>query len=474
MGPTAKATSASVSRVQAALLDYFHAPGKYQLGCRQPDVLFNALREVLQVATGRVHALEGRRPEELKEAAAFFVGAALLYPGADHYSLLGVTRNVDESELKERYRMLMRLVHPDFAGATRANWPSDSAMRVNRAYEVLSSPVLRREYEEQSVSGTAQHRGVPKQTAWRSLAVGKRPRSALRGRMAKRGAWAFVVLVSLAALAMLLPHTSPVTIVQKPGPGPSVKMKTSVQVTPSRSAQVSEREADQPLNRVESVVISSPETMPLPVYPGAALATRTTVRHDGSEAGETKQPKSTRVVAPAEAASAADPPEKYVLGLVRAAPTFSAPAIQSLPLLPKMSEVDPSDGGATLAVAVRQRAIPSLSEVQPLLTRLLQELESGNPDRVLGLLEPEARRSAGARGFSRRYLNIVKGSAGVTLSHVEFRSEAHQDVLVVLGDMRLSAGESTIGSLGEKLLLRAEFASRGGGVTLTRLSGGTE
>ena len=39
--------------VSAALLDYFEAPGKYQLTLRQPAVLFASVREILQLASGR-------------------------------------------------------------------------------------------------------------------------------------------------------------------------------------------------------------------------------------------------------------------------------------------------------------------------------------------------------------------------------------------------------------------------------------
>ena len=42
-------------------------------------------------------------------------------------------------ELKERYRLLMRLIHPDFAAAGAAPWPADAAVRVNRG---VRSPLL--------------------------------------------------------------------------------------------------------------------------------------------------------------------------------------------------------------------------------------------------------------------------------------------------------------------------------------------
>jgi hypothetical protein len=44
----------------------------------------------------------------------------------------------------------------------------------------------------------------------------------------------------------------------------------------------------------------------------------------------------------------------------------------------------------------------------------------------------------------------------------------------VTGRIRLHAGDPTIGSHGQRFLLRAEFASRGGRVQMTALSGAPE
>jgi hypothetical protein len=40
----------------------------------------------------------------------------MLRPGADHYTLLGLKPAFDSATLRDHYRMLMRLTHPDFSG----------------------------------------------------------------------------------------------------------------------------------------------------------------------------------------------------------------------------------------------------------------------------------------------------------------------------------------------------------------------
>src|SRR5689334_18911888 len=126
----------NAAKLQSALLEYAGAPGKYQLSLRQPALLFSSIRQVLQLAAGR-SAAGDEQPvnRSVMEAAAFFIRAALLFPGATHYAVMGLPARTEPVELKERYRLLMRLIHPDFAATHSQTWPSDAAVRVNRAYE---------------------------------------------------------------------------------------------------------------------------------------------------------------------------------------------------------------------------------------------------------------------------------------------------------------------------------------------------
>jgi hypothetical protein len=114
----------------------------------------------------------------------------------------------------------------------------------------------------------------------------------------------------------------------------------------------------------------------------------------------------------------------------------------------------------------------SLAEAQPLLSMLLQQLESGRGDRVINQLDHEARNKPGAQALSRQYDGLVEGIQPVRLSHVEFKAEPAEGRLLVTGHIRLQVGEQTIGSLGKKMVLRAEFVSRDGTVVMTGLSGG--
>jgi len=61
---------------------------------------------------------------------------------SNHYDVLGVTRDASPDEIKVAYRAASLRAHPDRQGG------SDAAMaEVNAAYEVLSDPTLRAEYD---------------------------------------------------------------------------------------------------------------------------------------------------------------------------------------------------------------------------------------------------------------------------------------------------------------------------------------
>ncbi len=62
----------------------------------------------------------------------------------EYYNILGVKKNSTMDEIKSKYRELAKKSHPD------KNIDKDSArmVMINRAYEVLSNKLLRKEYDE--------------------------------------------------------------------------------------------------------------------------------------------------------------------------------------------------------------------------------------------------------------------------------------------------------------------------------------
>ena len=107
-------------------------------------------KALIQLAAGKpVDALGGEREQDrtrpgiLREAATRFVAGIMLGPSSDHFTTLGVSPEADASVIRDNFRRLMALVHPD---AQPVGFPADAASRVNRAYAVLSEPGSRAAY----------------------------------------------------------------------------------------------------------------------------------------------------------------------------------------------------------------------------------------------------------------------------------------------------------------------------------------
>lgn len=64
--------------------------------------------------------------------------------GRDFYAMLGVSRGADTAEIKKAYRRLAKQYHPD---SNPGQDTTEKFQDINRAYEVLSNPELKRKYD---------------------------------------------------------------------------------------------------------------------------------------------------------------------------------------------------------------------------------------------------------------------------------------------------------------------------------------
>src|SRR5688500_3992912 len=74
----------------------------------------------------------------------------------DPYATLGVGREATASQLRAAYRRLAKRYHPDVHASAQA---SEDMKRVNRAWEILSSPSRRAQYDASVAARTDQATG---------------------------------------------------------------------------------------------------------------------------------------------------------------------------------------------------------------------------------------------------------------------------------------------------------------------------
>ena len=67
-------------------------------------------------------------------------------PQSNHYETLNIDRNASQTEIKQAYRRLVKLFHPD---VTQETTDREKIIRINAAYEVLSDTQSRQSYDRE-------------------------------------------------------------------------------------------------------------------------------------------------------------------------------------------------------------------------------------------------------------------------------------------------------------------------------------
>ena len=108
------------------------------------------IARIIRLAAGETAALHeaiqssGATAESLAESCTFFLHQVLFAPGADAYRVLGARSDAPQARLRENYRWLMKLLHPD---RHQDGWEAGYADRVNVAWQDLKTLDRRTKYD---------------------------------------------------------------------------------------------------------------------------------------------------------------------------------------------------------------------------------------------------------------------------------------------------------------------------------------
>lgn len=464
-----------LSDVCQTLLAFEQMPGRYPVARREPAQLFDHLGVVLQLATGR--PVEGLAPESdeaeagARRAARYFVRTVMLRPGADHYTLLGLTPGAAPETLRDHYRMMIRLTHPDFAASGEV-WPADAATRINIANDVLSSPVQRSLYSATLAQdpATAAARGfaasAPGAPPWArggdsddtasSAGMGKVAAVAGLLALAAGGWWLFSgVDPQDGLLAAKRPQAEEPDTASPAAPSPAASAPTTTLAQAPREPAAERPAAPQPAQApslkerlVALLPTKSAEKTDTAVLSTAAMASP----------GGMRLLMDTRLATP-EAGAAS--PKAEAAG----APDKSDKAAQA----------DRADKTETAALTGGQAPDPAtqppiaMADVQPAMAQVLNALQTGRGEAVVQTLDREWRGHPAAARFASRYNQLLAGRSVAGLGQVKLRSGREAGMFVVDGAIDLLLQDNGVPTQTHTLRLRAFFLPQEGAPVLTQL-----
>lgn len=481
------------SSLLPALLDFERSPGRYRVVLREPRPLFEHTLAVLQLAVGRTVdgladlAHEPAQTDELKRAARFFVRTVLLRPGVDHYTLLGLAPGCEADELREHYRLMIRLTHPDFAAGSGEAWPADAATRINQANDVLSSFERRSDYNAalasaQPVASAAGAAAAGAKVAQKKPAA---PRSRVLTLRPKKDADAAAdrtgprvprgVKIALASLGALGAATALLLNGPAGDSGSLAVRKLPSVANPTLQAETSLVLAGGAASEAQVDMAPAPALAPVaepePVVPQPKPRRNRTNR----ELAAAKAAEGSASGAPGEAALSLMMDTRMVVTPTPVAMPVSMTVAAAVPA-PAPRAAAPAPAPAALpaepaAPAASRAALPAptLAQVQPALSNLVDSLPSGRGENMAQWIDSGFRAHPDTGRFVGRFNQLMAGLRVTQLGHVRFSSRTQGVQLVVDGVIVLHTQDMNNEARVRDLHLRAFFQPQDGQPVLTHL-----
>jgi len=368
--PSGNGAASVASQLQAFFRDPAHWRPRLLRGKDPlPDGSF-----VLRFAQGRfprglMRDLSTRERDEVREAAHAFIRQVCFWEGATHYQVLCSAGDTGSEAIKERYQLMMALIHPDRQDAALEPWPSGSAQRVNQAYDILSDAQLRREYDA-SLQRAAAASTFPPHPA---SAARRRHRSRMHVRLAKSA----VILGAVVATLLLLEAA-----------------------LSDRSEGYSLLQGAFSMRRVRDVVAHAEQPRYLGADPQPSPQRSTDVNVDSRRAEESSffDPLWRALAsAPAEAPAVTPSPLRDASVAIPAnvppkQEPVEAPAVEP-PVQPKnVSVAQAANSSVAQAPAVAKApasaaSAPSAQDIEILVARLIGYYEAGETEKLMSLLD---------------------------------------------------------------------------------------
>ena len=465
-----EAVGAGAASVAAQLLAFYREPVRYRPRFIHGQESLAGGDHILKFAQGKFShgMLRDYSHQErtlLREAAIAFIRQVCFWEGATHYQLLCVSQDAKRDAIKEHYRLLMALIHPDRQDPAVEPWPTGCAQRVNRAYATLCDEGLRQGYDEglrKTEAGATHSPQEPEPEHPGALA--REPRKG--GSARARGARSLAIVTGVVATLLFLQ----VWWVSDLPREHSILDAASAGWTRNGSSNsdlprfIGTGEALAPDRRIEAGGAEK-EPEPFSMWPSLWAASPSPGAATDSLPALQRAPKASRQE---EARADAAPPPAKVAGASLPAPvsdsgelTKSAPTARMRPVIvTQQSAPQPA-----------RESRDSTKDIEIIVAQMVSYYEAGEADRLMGLFE--ASEAAGWRGAQARqaYEEFFRATKQRRLRLMKLTWQTSENSAHAMGEALVQAefyGDQV--RLERNVKVELDIALRGDRPKITRLS----
>jgi len=505
--------SPSADRTARLLLRYAREPSRYRTEARGPDASLVDIDVVLRLAQGRGvgsggPTIEGADPAALRDAAMGYVREVFFRPDASPYQTLGLAPDAPQDAIKERFRLLMLLVHPDRQGSGTA-WPDHCAAQANRAYGILRDPESRaafdrQEREKAAAAKAAQQAAVAKAAALtphpsRGPGVGRivrrRPAPPVLPEWLTAGVGGFVrehpagtafgALIGVAALVVgaALWESESGSLVRSPrapAPPPSTLEGHAARVAADAPAIASApADAKSPVvakalaPAAPAIAITSPEARSAGAVAAMAAHPAPAIRADEPVRAAAGRERAVPVEAPAPR-----PRPEPTLALAATAPPAAdaapapAPSAASAAAPAAETEASRAEEAPVATVAANSPPAPSTAEIETFFTLFVDAYDRGRVDALAELFDDDAstNQRQGRAAIRGEYADLFRQSAWRRMQITRINWRRVGDTARARGEIAVKIGWRDGREVEQRLAVDMELARRDGRVVITRLS----
>lgn len=445
------APGSGAASVASQLLAFFREPARFRPHYIHGDQRLPEGHVVLKFALGRFSRgwhrdLSHHDLEELSEAARAFVRQVCLWERATPYQVLCLGREAQRDAIKENYRLLMALLHPDRPEALAQAWPADCAQRVNDAYAMLFDADQRHVYDEGIRA--AQFAGGFERIAPSVARSGSAPR--------RRGLVQSFVVVSAVVAALFVVQSwwlgdvpSHYTLLERASP-----LRASAQWVREAlpNAELPRFLDFTPVAAFDPMELLAPSKQPrrlasVSVWTPAPVVSDVPVR----EARLPVEGVASSLV-PASVQAPISPPREV-----------TAPALRFAQASPAPAEASPPRVAAVIS--------PTPEQVEMLVARLVSYYEAGDAPGLVGLFDPDE--IGFWKGFRTRttYADFFRATRERRLRMERLKWQTSPQVAQARGEATVVADYvDGTGKLQRKVEVEIDIALRDGQARITRLS----